>query len=461
MVDKENKGKKKDIEISDSLEGLFGTTPRNKALNHAQQKNKDIISQKNGEKGPVFREPPSHLKKHNMHELNSPNDQKETNRSNFQDPSLDPLNQSEEEENRPPIKEQNQKEEKPKIEMVDFTDEGIVKKNKVSTENIKPRRTLGNTSSTEVTKSNLKNRGNLKESYLNEGGYFQCPHGLEQIPITRKAFQDMILVAKGINEISKERWGRNSEKLEVYMYCFADKEDIDPETPSRISSIYIPYHTAAEARVDVSEQGILEVKNYIEKTGKVLLGWSHSHGHFEVYSSQTDEINHQTLLNETSNYLDIPPFQLKYIYGITINDEAQRYGVILTNYPCGHIERNVDQDFDIQGEPYGPEEKKERYEELKKILEDRAHVIQPQENKSKEEILDTLTEELILAFLRNLDKAKDLLFNTFSDEEEKQFALIQKLLENYDDLLIDGTEETFKIIAKKMIKAFRSFEEGV
>jgi len=57
MVDKENKGKKKDIEISDSLEGLFGTTPRNKALNHAQQKNKDIISQKNGEKGPVFREP--------------------------------------------------------------------------------------------------------------------------------------------------------------------------------------------------------------------------------------------------------------------------------------------------------------------------------------------------------------------------------------------------------------------
>ncbi len=301
----------------------------------------------------------------------------------------------------------------------------------------------------------------LPSEYINEEGFFQCPPGVDIIPVTRKAFQDMIMVAQAVNEISKEQWGKNAEKLEVYMYLFAESDEIQEGQPARISSIYIPFHTAAETRVDVSERGVMEIKKYIQSTGKVLLGWSHSHGHFKVYSSHTDEINHQILLNETSNYLTVPPFKLKYMYGITVNDESDRFGVILSHYPCGHVERQVDEEFDIQGEPYKPREKVHRYKEIKDIVKERAKLIEPSQKRSKEETMDELTEQLLIEFLRNLHRTKDLLFNKMDETQEEHFAMIEKLLSKYDNLLMDGVEETFRGIADKILGAVKDFEKGI
>ncbi len=416
--------KKDDIEIADSLESLFGEDKDN---NETRIKLKDISSN-----DPIFA--PSKR-------VDESSPQKQMNRDS-------PKKKG--------IKKKNVTTQYPKSNESDIQFIDISQKNRESQQSKIPKN-----SSIPSTSKNQDIRGKIPQRLLNENGYFQCPPGISTIPLTRKAFEDMILVAKAINAISKERWGKRSEKLEVFMYCFAEPDEIRSGEPARISSIYIPYHQASESRVDVNEPGILDVKKYIEKTGKILLGWSHSHGHFKVYSSHTDEINHQTLLNETSNYLKIVPFQLKYIYGITINDEGQKYGVILTHYPCGHLERNVDEHFDISGEGYTPHEKEERYEELKEILEERATVIKPREGKSKEELLEELTEELIVEFLRNLNKTKDIMFNKLSETEESQFGFIQSLLDNYDNLLLDGAEETFKGVAKKILGVIDELEKGI
>jgi hypothetical protein len=319
---------------------------------------------------------------------------------------------------------------------------------------------LENASRSSIGEKSHNSNLHLSTNMVDETGFIQCPPNLDTIYITRKAFEDLILVAKAINEISVERWGRDSEKLEVYMYVFAEPDEIESTKPSRVSSIYIPYHTATETSVNVDQEGILEVTNYIKSTNKVLLGWAHSHGHFEVYSSKTDEINHQLILSETSNYIQIKNFQLKYVYSITVVESGERYGVVLTQYPCSHIQNKSDSKFDIEGDPYSPTEKEARYLELKEILEERATVVKPKDGKSNEDIIKELTEELLSEFIRKLRKIKNLLFNEMPENVEEQFELIQNLLQNYDNLLLDGVEESFTVTAEKLVKMLKKYTDS-
>jgi hypothetical protein len=312
------------------------------------------------------------------------------------------------------------------------------------------------------SKDNPKSFEILVEDFNKEGFKIECPPAIDTIPWTEEAFSDVILMAKAINEISIEKYGDDSKKLEVYCYVLTDSNKISPNIPARITEIYIPYHSLSETSVNVSEEGILEVQKYIKENNKTLLGWAHSHGHFKVYSSKTDEINHKTLLNDTSNIIDINNFKLKYVYGITINDESEKYGVILTQYPCGNLIHRVDQNFDIQGEGYNSAQKIQRYSEIKKILESRASISQPTPDKSLEDIIKELKDELEIEFTRRLRKSKNLLYDELPEEDiEDNFQQIQTILQRYDSLILDSTEETFNSVAEKLLKSINKFKNNI
>ncbi len=301
----------------------------------------------------------------------------------------------------------------------------------------------------------------LADNIDKEGFKIECPPAIDTIPWTKKAFSDVIMMAKAINEISIEKYGENSKKLEVYCYVLTDPEKLKPNISARITEIYIPYHSLSETSVNVSEEGVLEVQKYIRENNKILLGWAHSHGHFKVYSSKTDEINHKTLLNDTSNIIERNNFDLKYVYGITINDESEKYGKILTQYPCGNLIHRVDLNFDIQGEAYSSSQKKQRYSEIKKILESRAAITPPNPEKSQEDIIKDLKDELQIEFTRKLRKSKNLLIDELPDDIEENFKQIQTILQKYDTLILDSTEETFNSISEKLLKSFNKFKNNI
>ena len=280
-------------------------------------------------------------------------------------------------------------------------------------------------------------------------GYIQCPPAIKLIPIQHRAYEELILQAKAINEIGREKFGEDSEKLETYCYLFCDPEEFPDDKPACVSSVYIPYHQAGETNVHVDEEGMLDIQRYIRKTGKVLLGWAHSHGHFEVFSSQTDDLNHQIILNETNNYLVQNKFRLKYMYSITVVESAENYGVVLTQYPCGHTEQSK-AEVKLVGDPYLPEESKEKYQEIKKLLEERARLFRPSQSKSLETLINDLNDELLADFVHQIWKAKSLVIEQIPTEKEAQFDLIEEMIQKYDKLLIAGAEESFRAIAKKI-----------
>ncbi len=288
----------------------------------------------------------------------------------------------------------------------------------------------------------------------------ECPPAIDTIPWTKKAFSDVIMMAKAINEISIDKYGEDTKKLEVYCYILTDSNNFPSNIPARITEIYIPYHSLSETSVNVSEEGVLEVQKYIRENNKILLGWAHSHGHFRVYSSKTDEINHKTLLNDTSNIIERKNFNLKYIYGITINDKAEKYGKILTQYPCGNIIHRVDLKFDIQGEDYSSSQKLQRYGEIKDILESRASITPPNPEKSQEDMIKELKNELEIEFTRKLRKSKNMLIDELPEDMEN-FKQIQTILQNYDTLILDSTEETFNSISKKLLKTINKFNNDI
>ena len=299
----------------------------------------------------------------------------------------------------------------------------------------------------------------ISSEYIASDGFIQCPPGPTKILFTQKAFEEVIMLAKAINEISKEKWGDLSEKLEVFCYVLTDPTEIQADRPSRISGIYIPFHEASETRVHVSETGLLDVQRYLKKTNKVLLGWAHSHGHFDAYSSGTDEIQHQTILNDTSNFIEIGKFRLKYAYGITVVESGERFGVILSQYPCGHIERTVDEQFDIQGEGFDAETAAARFEEIKNQILERATIVKPSQSMAPEDLIKDLTQELLSEFVGKLRRTKNILFDDFSENIDEQFEQIQVILQRYDNLLIDGAEESFSNIAKKLMKVLKEIKD--
>ncbi len=351
------------------------------------------------------------------------------------------------------------------IEKGEFTIEKNLIDEKKPQENITLERSLDDLIKTdlfnETSKNSLKKFEISEENPNKESIIIECPPPIEIIPWTKKAFTDVILMANAINEISIEKFGEDSKKLEVYCYVLTDSEKITPNEPARITEIYIPYHSLSETSVNVSEEGILEVQKYIKENNKTLLGWAHSHGHFKVYSSETDENNHKNLLNDTSNIIKRRNFNLKYVYGITINDEAEKYGVILTQYPCGNVIHRVDQKFDIQGDEFDNSQKKARYAEIKRILESRTSISPPNPEKSLDDMTNELKDELEIEFTQKLRKSKNLLFDELPDDFDEYFEQIQSILQKYDNLILDSTEETFNSISEKLLKSINKFNKNI
>jgi len=107
--------------------------------------------------------------------------------------------------------------------------------------------------------------------------------------------------------------------------------------------------------------------------------------------------------------------------------------------------------LDIQGDPYSSEEAESRYKELKENLNKRATILRPTQARSLEDSIEDLSEELIGDFIRKLWKAKTLLIEKVTPEHEKQIDVIQKYIQDYDKLLVNGAEESFKNIAQKIM----------
>ncbi len=308
---------------------------------------------------------------------------------------------------------------------------------------------------------------NIQLSSENDVIYINSPRKVEHVHITGKAFDKIIMIAHAINEISKDRWGPDSAKLEVYCYVLGEKPSISqadsqtnvPNSPQMITDIYIPYHTASETNVTVAEEGIIEVREYIEQNNKVVLGWAHSHGHYEVYSSQTDEINHLTLLFDTANYISSQDFRLKYIYGITVNDKSERFGVILTQFPCNHVQRAEDTRFNIVGDPYSKDEFLTQYQEIKAIVSDRVKIKEPGASMTQQDQVDSINDELLSHFVSKLHRAKNLLIDDLPEEFDDSFDKIQTVLHSYDQLILDSIEESFKQSSKDLLKTLKNLKD--
>ncbi|MHA1673849.1 MAG: hypothetical protein ACTSYI_09485 [Promethearchaeota archaeon] len=298
--------------------------------------------------------------------------------------------------------------------------------------------------------------------------YIGSPRKVEHVHITGKAFDKIILMAQAVNEVSKDRWGPDSAKLEVYCYVLGEKPSTSktdsqasvPDSPQLITDIYIPYHTASETNVTVAEEGIIEVREYIEKNNKVVLGWAHSHGHYEVYSSQTDEINHLTLLFDTANYISSHDFRLKYIYGITVNDKSERFGVILTQFPCNHVQRAEDTSFNIIGDTYSKDEFLTQYQEIKAIVTDRVKIKEPGASMTQQDQVDSINDELLSNFVSKLHRAKNLLIDDLPEELDDSFDKIQTVLHSYDQLILDSIEESFKQSSKDLLRTLKKLKDS-
>ncbi len=234
-----------------------------------------------------------------------------------------------------------------------------------------------------IAASSVKNTSNSVKNFHER----ICPPAINKISMNYHTFEDIVLMAKAVNEISKERWGEEAQELEVYCYLLTDELMLNPLHPAKVTEIYIPHHTASETAVDVSEQSIFEVRRYLAENKKILLGWAHSHGHFEVFSSKTDEQNHLNLLHDTSNKIILQNFPVKYIYGITIVESGEHLGVILTHFPCGHIGREEDRSFQLIGVPYSQTEAQTRFQEIKTIDQERVTLEQHRFRKSESQTI--------------------------------------------------------------------------
>jgi proteasome lid subunit RPN8/RPN11 len=301
----------------------------------------------------------------------------------------------------------------------------------------------------EFIKSLKKDEVIVTPSLISSNKLGQCPSAIRIIPVTQQAFDDLIMMAKAVNEISQEKWGKDSQKMEIYCYILTDPSEIHPDHPARISEIYIPHHQATETGVEVSVDQMRDIQNYVKESGKIVLGWAHSHGHFDVFSSATDERNHRLLLDETRNMLIIDNFQLKYIYGITVVEGGDRFGIVLTQYPCGQVQR-IEAEFIIDGEPYLESQRQARYNEIKQQNIERVNLVQPRYQPSNEEAFSDLAQEMLQDFVRNLWKAKNLVIDQAPDDIA--MAQFQALLAEYDKKLLAGAEETFHTIAQKVMK---------
>ncbi|MBD3229091.1 MAG: hypothetical protein GF329_12960 [Candidatus Lokiarchaeota archaeon] len=151
-----------------------------------------------------------------------------------------------------------------------------------------------------------------------------CPIALKEIKITRTALKKLFMMAEAVNE-------HLGGIYEVYCLLLGE-EDI-------IKDIYIPKQEAGTASINVSEENLITVINEIEENpiNSKIIGWGHSHGNFSVFSSSTDDQNHITILNQTSNILKNNDQEIKFAYGLTVNIREELFGIVCSQYTCGAI----------------------------------------------------------------------------------------------------------------------------
>ena len=307
-------------------------------------------------------------------------------------------------------------------------------------------------------------QGNSQSKFINEALFqaefkeFICPQPITKIRTTRKALTEMFLMARAINEIAHEELGPNATDLEIHCYCIGDIPSGPEKEPGIINGIFIPTQELSETSVKVSEDGIREAMLYIKEHNKRILGWSHSHGHFEVYSSETDDINHETILNDTNNYIYIKNqsgvFRIKYAYGMTVVERGDFMGIVVSKNSCGNIHM-IEAEFDIIGPDYDELEKTVILQQMKERIRKVVTVVASQyveDQMDEEDMLKTLTEKFLNLFIRKLSTSRDVTIKTDEIKKDAEMLLVEKVLNIYDDLVISGAKDSFVSVAQLFLE---------
>ncbi|MFX0092493.1 MAG: hypothetical protein ACFFBD_12085 [Candidatus Hodarchaeota archaeon] len=152
-----------------------------------------------------------------------------------------------------------------------------------------------------------------------------CPVALRSIEIRSRALEKIFVMT---NEASSLLPGTS---LEVYCFLIGSKKGY-------VEDILIPPQIVQPTAIEISGTGLIEVSDQVARLeDKAILGWAHSHGDMPVFSSQIDDINHETVLNDTFNIKVIDGYELKYIYSITVNLKREIFPLVITQYPCGGL----------------------------------------------------------------------------------------------------------------------------
>ena len=72
-----------------------------------------------------------------------------------------------------------------------------------------------------------------------------------------------------------------------------------------------------------------------------------------------------------------------------------------------------------------------------------------------------LVDDIIINFLHKLERAKNMLFETIPEEKQSEFAFIEQLLGNYDDLITDSMEETIYDMLKSIKKGISKMKDEI
>lgn len=303
-----------------------------------------------------------------------------------------------------------------------------------------------------------KNSGGEIRNVIATSG-LHCSSPFNSVKIEKKAMEDIFLMAQAVNEIASEQF-EDDLQFEVYCYLLGDKPSSDADEPLTINEIYIPPHTAEEARVSVEIDAVRELSIYLAETGKIVLGWAHSHGQFDAYSSETDDANHRALLNETSNFVNFKGVRMKYIYEITVNARNESYGVVLTQFPCTYIAQSNDTEIEVVGEDYTSDEKEARLEEIRSEIRLNVRLMPPTEQfsleESKMQIKDSILSEFIASMLASKRILKDQIY-----ENDKQYAVISHAISEYDKLVVAALEDTVLKQSEQLFAILKNVRKNV
>ena len=115
-----------------------------------------------------------------------------------------------------------------------------------------------------------------------------------KIKITEEAYKKANKIAKRVVEVS-------NLPNEVYLYCTGDKA----HRGVKITDVIIPpqFVSPVQCRVDPAKSTRVHLD--LDKQGKQLVGWAHSHGNMNVFFSPTDDQNLQHVPDSHGKKIEI------------------------------------------------------------------------------------------------------------------------------------------------------------